>query len=80
MDKTESKMEDVSVLQIAPAPAPTTDVSVKEETKEETHPPKDVTIKHEEIQEIPEDVDLDDEKWWRDNMDEILEMFKPYDH
>ncbi|KAJ0885194.1 hypothetical protein HanPSC8_Chr10g0442591 [Helianthus annuus] len=34
----------------------------------------------EEIQEIPEDVGLDDEKWWRDNMDEILEMFKPYDH
>ncbi|XP_022004048.1 kinesin-like protein KIN-5C [Helianthus annuus] len=30
-------------------PATTTDVSVKEEYREETHPPKDVTIKQEEI-------------------------------
>ncbi|MFS8003085.1 hypothetical protein Hanom_Chr13g01209771 [Helianthus anomalus] len=53
---------------------------LKEESKEETHPPKDVTIKQEEIQEILEGVDLDDEKWWFDNMDEILKMFKLYDY
>ncbi|MFS7975845.1 hypothetical protein Hanom_Chr10g00885461 [Helianthus anomalus] len=55
-------------------------VSVKGENREETHPPKDVTIKQQEIQEIPEDADLDDDKWWCDNIDDILEMFKSYDY
>ncbi|KAF5821007.1 hypothetical protein HanXRQr2_Chr01g0008721 [Helianthus annuus] len=61
-------------------PATTIDVSVKEENIEETHHPKDVIIKQEEIQEIPKDVDLNDDKWWFDNIDDILEMFKPYDY
>ncbi|MFS7961578.1 hypothetical protein Hanom_Chr08g00716731 [Helianthus anomalus] len=42
--------------------------------------PNDVTIKQEEIQEISEDADLADEKWWFDNIDGIIEMFKPYDY
>ncbi|MFS7957774.1 hypothetical protein Hanom_Chr07g00670371 [Helianthus anomalus] len=36
------------------------------QNKEETHPPKDVKIKREEIQNISEDMDLDDDKWWCD--------------
>ncbi|KAJ0695248.1 hypothetical protein HanPI659440_Chr15g0618031 [Helianthus annuus] len=52
----------------------TTDVSVKEENREETHHPKDVTIKQEEIKVITEDADLDDDKWWCDNIDDILEI------
>ncbi|KAF5824092.1 hypothetical protein HanXRQr2_Chr01g0045321 [Helianthus annuus] len=71
-------MEVVSVPQTVPAT--TTDVSVKEENREETRPPKDVTIKQEETQEIPEDTDLDDDKWWCDNIDDILQMFNPYDY
>ncbi|XP_021979197.1 uncharacterized protein LOC110875309 [Helianthus annuus] len=67
----------VSVPQTATAA--TTDLLVKEDIEEENQPQKDVTIKQGEIQEIPEDVDLDDEKLSSDNMDEILEMFKPYD-
>ncbi|MFS7909393.1 hypothetical protein Hanom_Chr01g00094091 [Helianthus anomalus] len=62
------------------APATTTDVSVKEGNREETHPPKDVTIKQEEIQEILKDADLDDDKLWCDNIDGIIEMFKFYDY
>ncbi|KAJ0578556.1 hypothetical protein HanIR_Chr05g0249211 [Helianthus annuus] len=58
----------------------TTDILVKKENREETHHPKDVMIKQEEIQEIPDDVDLDDDKWWCNNIDDILEMFKPYDY
>ncbi|KAF5789056.1 hypothetical protein HanXRQr2_Chr09g0366391 [Helianthus annuus] len=56
----------------------TTDVSVKEKNIEETYPSKDVTIKQEEIQVIPEVADLDDDKWWCDNINNILEMFKLY--
>ncbi|MFS7977559.1 hypothetical protein Hanom_Chr10g00905361 [Helianthus anomalus] len=41
---------------------------------------KDVTIKQEEIQEIPKDADLDDDKWWFGNIDGNLEMFKPYNY
>ncbi|MFS7977561.1 hypothetical protein Hanom_Chr10g00905381 [Helianthus anomalus] len=42
--------------------------------------PKDVTIKQEDIKEILEHADLDDDKWWCDNIDGILEMFKPYNY
>ncbi|MFS8027000.1 hypothetical protein Hanom_Chr16g01493291 [Helianthus anomalus] len=64
---------------VFPLTAPTTtDVSVKEENKEETHNPNDVTIKQEEIEEIPEDADLDDDKWWCDTI-VFPKMFKPCD-